>query len=274
MGFLISFFVELDPVVQALLATTFTWGVTAVGAASVFLVRTIDKRTLDIMLGIAAGVMVSASFWSLLLPAIEIPTRGGMGSMAWVPAVAGFVIGGLSIWGMDKILPHLHPNLPPSLAEGPRTGLRRTALMVSAITMHNFPEGMAVGIAFGAAALGLPESSMGAAIALAIGIGLQNFPEGLIISVPLRQEGISAAKSFWYGQLSAVIEPLAGVAGALFIHLAQQLLPYLFGFAAGAMIFVVVEEVIPAYQGKNIDLATIGFLIGFVVMMGLDIGFG
>lgn len=274
MSFLISFFVELDPVIQALLATTFTWGVTAVGAASVFLVRTIDKRTLDIMLGIAAGVMVAASFWSLLLPAIEISTRAGMGSMAWVPAVAGFVIGGISIWGMDKILPHLHPNLPPPLAEGPKTGLRRTTLMVSAITMHNIPEGLAVGIAFGAAALGLPESSIGAAIVLAVGIGLQNFPEGLVVSMPLRHEGMSAAKSFWYGQLSAVVEPLAGVLGALFIRLAQQLLPYLFGFAAGAMIFVVVEEVIPAYQGKNTDLATMGFLIGFVIMMALDIGIG
>jgi ZIP family zinc transporter len=274
MSLLISFFTESNPLFQALLATTFTWGVTALGAALVFLVRTIDKRTMDVMLGLAAGVMVAASFWSLLLPAIEISTKVGMGSMAWVPAVAGFVIGGVSILGMDKVLPHLHPNLPPSHAEGPKTGLRRTILMVSAITMHNIPEGLAVGIAFGAAALGLPESSIGAAIALAIGIGLQNFPEGAVVSMPLKQDGMSAAKSFWYGQLSAAVEPLAGVLGAAFILLAQQLLPYLFGFAAGAMIFVVVEEVIPAYQGKNIDLATMGFLIGFVIMMALDIGIG
>jgi zinc transporter, ZIP family len=270
--FLISFFIELDPIFQALLATTFTWGVTAVGASLVFLVRTVNKRTMDIMLGFAAGVMVAASFWSLLLPAIEISIRQGLESMSWLPAAAGFVLGGLSIWGMDKVLPHLHPNLPPSLAEGPKTSSRRTVLMVSAITLHNIPEGLAVGIAFGAAALGLPESSIGAAIALAIGIALQNFPEGTIVSMPLRQDGMSAAKSFGYGQLSAAVEPLAGVLGVLFIHLAQDLLPYLFGFAAGAMIFVVIEEVIPAYQGKNIDLATMAFLIGFVIMMALDIG--
>ncbi len=259
---------------QALLATTFTWAVTALGAALVFLVRAVDKRTLDTMLGFAAGVMVAASFWSLLLPAIEISVRMQMGPMAWLPAAAGFVLGGVSIWGMDKVLPHLHPNLPPNLAEGPKTGLRRTTLMVFAITLHNVPEGLAVGIAFGAAALGLPEASIGAAIALAIGIGLQNFPEGVVVSMPLRHDGMSTVKSFWYGQLSAVVEPVAGVVGAAFILWAQQLLPYLFGFAAGAMIFVVVEEVIPAYQGKNIDLATLGLLFGFVLMMALDIGFG
>jgi ZIP family zinc transporter len=270
---LLSFFYDANPIVQALLATTITWAVTALGAAVVFFVRTVDKRTLDIMLGFAAGVMVAASFWSLLLPAIEISVRE-MGSMAWLPAAVGFVLGGVSIWGTDKVLPHLHPNLPTNLAEGPKTGLRRTTLMVFAITMHNVPEGLAVGIAFGAAALGLPEASIGAAIALAIGIGLQNFPEGVVVSMPLRHDGMSAARSFWYGQLSAVVEPVAGVVGAAFILWAQQLLPYLFGFAAGAMIFVVIEEVIPAYQGKNIDLATLGFLIGFVIMMALDIGFG
>ena len=270
---MLSFFYDANPIVQALLATTITWAVTALGAAVVFFVRTVDKRTLDIMLGFAAGVMVAASFWSLLLPAIEISVRE-MGSMAWLPAAAGFVLGGVSIWGTDKVLPHLHPNLPANLAEGPKTGLRRTTLMVFAITMHNVPEGLAVGIAFGAAALGLPEASIGAAIALAIGIGLQNFPEGVVVSMPLRHDGMSAARSFWYGQLSAVVEPVAGVVGAAFIIWAQQLLPYLFGFAPGAMIFVVIEEVIPAYQSKNIDLATLGFLIGFVIMMALDIGFG
>jgi ZIP family zinc transporter len=270
---LLSFFYDANPIVQALLATTFTWAVTALGAALVLLVRTVDKRTLDTMLGFAAGVMVAASFWSLLLPAIEISVRMQMGQMAWLPAAAGFVLGGVSIWGMDKVLPHLHPNLPLYMAEGPKTGLRRTTLMVSAITMHNVPEGLAVGIAFGAAALGLPEASIGAAIALAIGIGLQNFPEGVVVSLPLRHDGMSPVKSFWYGQLSAVVEPVAGVVGAAFILWAQQLLPYLFGFAAGAMIFVVVEEVIPGYQGKNIDLATLGLLLGFVLMMALDIGF-
>jgi ZIP family zinc transporter len=191
-----------------------------------------------------------------------------------VPAVSGFLLGGLSIWAADKVLPHLHPNLPSNLAEGPKTGLRRTTLMVFAITLHNVPEGLAVGIAFGAAALGMPEASIGSAIALAIGIGLQNFPEGMAVSVPLRNDGMSAARSFWYGQLSGIVEPVAGVVGAAFILGAQQLLPYLFGFAAGAMIFVVVEEVIPAYQGKNVDLATLGLLVGFVLMMALDIGLG
>lgn len=269
-----SFFYDANPIVQALLATTFTWAVTALGATLVFLFRTVDKRALDIMLGFAAGVMVAASFWSLLLPAIEISVRMQMGSMAWLPAAVGFVLGGVSIWGTDKILPHLHPNLPVYRAESPKTGLRRTTLMVSAITMHNVPEGLAVGIAFGAAALGMPEASIGAAIALAIGIGLQNFPEGAVVSLPLRHDGMSPAKSFWYGQLSAVVEPVAGVIGAAFILSAQQLLPYLFGFAAGAMIFVVVEEIIPAFQGKNLDLATLGFLIGFVIMMALDIELG
>lgn len=246
---------------------------TALGAALVFLIRTVDKRTPDTMLGFAAGVMVAASFLSLLLPAIEISARVEMGSMAWLPATASFVLGRVSIWGIDNVLPHLHPNLPPQ-AEGPKTGLRRTNLMVFAMTMHNIPEGLAVGIAFGAAALGLPEASMGAAIALATGIGLLNFPEGAAVSLPLRYDGMPAVRSFWYGQLSAVVEPVTGIVGAASILWAQQLLPYLFGFAAGAMIFVVVEEVIPAYQGKNIDLAALGFLIGFVIMMTLDIGFG
>src|SRR4030066_665807 len=257
---------NVHPVLQALLATCFTWGLTALGAAGVFIAKDISKKILDTMLGFAAGVMVAASFWSLLAPAIELSE--GKDLPVWVPATAGFLLGGIFLRGIDKILPHLHIGFPIEEAEGIKTGWQRSTLLILAITLHNIPEGLAVGVAFGAVAAGVPSATLAGAVALAIGIGIQNFPEGLAVSMPLRREGMSRFKSFWYGQLSAVVEPIAGVLGAVAVILAQPILPYALAFAAGAMIFVVVEELIPESQrGGNTDLATAGAMIGFAVMM-------
>ena len=270
---MIDFFIGLHPVLQALIATCFTWGVTALGSAGVFLARDISKKTLDAMLGFAAGVMIAASFWSLLTPAIKMSE--GKDIPAWVPAAAGFLFGGIFLRGIDKILPHLHLGFPIEEAEGIKTSWQRSTLLVLAITLHNIPEGLAVGVAFGAVAAGIPSATLAGAIALAIGIGIQNFPEGLAVSLPLRREGMSRLKSFWYGQLSAIVEPIAGVIGAAAVILAQPILPYALAFAAGAMVFVVVEELVPESQrGGNTDLATAGAMIGFAVMMVLDVAFG
>jgi len=270
---MIEFLQTIPPVMPALLATCFTWAVTALGAAAVFIGRDISRKILDGMLGFAGGVMIAASFWSLLAPAIEM--SAGKDIPAWFPAVAGFLVGGIFLWGVDKILPHLHLGLPIEEAEGIKTSWRRSTLLILAITLHNIPEGLAVGTAFGAAAAGFPSATLPAAIALAIGIGIQNFPEGLAVSMPLRREGMSRLKSFWYGQLSGIVEPIAGVIGAAAVIISQPILPYALGFAAGAMIFVVVEEVVPeAQRGGNTDLATMGAMIGFAVMMVLDIAFG
>ncbi len=260
-------------VLQALFATLFTWGVTALGAATVFLTKSISRRVLDFMLGFAAGVMIAASFWSLLAPAIAMAEEAGR--LAWVPAAVGFLAGGIFIRLIDRILPHLHLGFPISQAEGPKTSWHRSVLLVMAITLHNIPEGLAVGVAFGALAAGSGHTSFAAACALAIGIGIQNFPEGMAVSVPLRGEGMGRLKSFWYGQLSGIVEPIAGVLGAAAVIIVQPLLPYALAFAAGAMIFVVTEEVIPESQREgNTDLATMGVLIGFVVMMILDVALG
>ena len=265
---------SFSPVQQALIATLFTWGVTALGAALVFFFKKINQRVLDSMLGFAAGVMIAASFWSLLAPSIDLSER--ISSLpAWLPALIGFMGGGLFMAGIDKILPHLHPGLKMDQAEGVPTNWRRSVLLVLAITLHNIPEGLAVGVAFGAVAHGLPAASIGAAVALAIGIGLQNFPEGTAVSVPLRREGMSRRKAFWYGQMSGAVEPLFGVLGAIAVMTMQPILPYALAFAAGAMIFVVVEELIPESQlAGNTDLATIATLVGFSVMMVLDVALG
>ena len=268
-----DFFQNLHPVIQALLATCFTWAITALGAAVVFTAKDISRRVLDAMLGFAGGVMIAASYWSLLAPAIEMSE--GKDIPSWVPAVVGFLAGGIFLRGIDKILPHLHIGFPVEEAEGMKTSWHRSTLLVLAITLHNIPEGLAVGVAFGALAADLPAASLGAAVALTIGIGIQNFPEGLAVSVPLRREGLSRRKSFWYGQLSAIVEPIAGVIGATAVIIAQPILPYALAFAAGAMIFVVIEEVIPeAQRGGNTDLATMGGMVGFAVMMLLDVAFG
>jgi ZIP family zinc transporter len=225
------------------------------------------------MLGFAAGVMIAASYWSLLAPAIALSE--GKSLPAWVPAVVGFMAGGLFLWAVDKVLPHLHLGFATEEAEGLKTSWHRSVLLVSAITLHNIPEGLAVGVAFGAAAAGYPEATVAAAVALAIGIGIQNFPEGTAVSMPLRREGMSPRRAFVFGQASGVVEPVAGVLGALAVIAARPLLPYALSFAAGAMIFVVVEELIPESQrGGNADLATMGAMGGFTVMMLLDVALG
>jgi ZIP family zinc transporter len=267
-------FTELSPILQALLATLFTWGVTAAGAAVVFFFRSFKQTVLDTMLGFAAGVMIAASFWSLLAPAIELAEEIN-GVPAWIPAAVGFMLGGGSLWLLNKYLPHLHPSLAPDKKEGVKSTLHRSMLLVLAITIHNIPEGLAVGVAFGAASLDVEGATLGGAIALAIGIGLQNFPEGTSVSVPLRREGYSRKKSFWYGQLSGIVEPVGGVLGALLVSQIRPILPYALSYAAGAMIFVVAEELIPESQmEKHKNWATIGLLAGFTIMMILDVALG
>jgi len=264
---------DLHPVIQVLLATGFTWGMTALGAAVVFLAKDLSRRMLDLMLGFAAGVMIAASYWSLLAPAIEMSQ--GKSLPAWVPAASGFLLGGIFLRLIDRVLPHLHLGLPTEEAEGIKTSWHRSILLVLAITLHNIPEGLAIGVAFGAVAAGDPSASLGAAIALALGIGIQNFPEGTAVSVPLRREGMSRTRSFMYGQLSGAVEPIAGVLGVLVLLVARPILPYALAFAAGAMIFVVVEEIVPeAQRGGNTHLATAGAMLGFVVMMVLDVALG
>ncbi len=262
-----------NPIMQTFLATLFTWGVTALGAAMVFFFKEINKKVLDAMLGFAAGVMIAASFWSLLAPAIELSEA--MGLIPWLPAVIGFLLGGVFLSGVDHVLPHLHLGANMSEAEGIHTTWRRSILLVLAITLHNIPEGLAVGVGFGAVAAGIPSASLSGAVALAIGIGLQNFPEGAAVSIPLRREGLSRWKSFVYGQASGVVEPIAGLLGAVLVLAMRPILPYALAFAAGAMIYVVAEEVLPeASRGSNGHLATMGTMVGFALMMLLDVALG
>ena len=270
-----EWFFSLGPVMQALIAGCFTWGVTALGASGVIFFKEINKKILNGMLAFAAGVMIAASFWSLLAPAIEMSKDGPL--PLWVPPLIGFLLGAATLWLMDKVIPHLHRGFPDAEAEGLKTSWHRSILLVSAITLHNIPEGLAVGVAFGAAYAGVEGASVGAAIALAVGIGIQNFPEGAAVSVPLRREGFSRRRAFWYGQLSGVVEPFAAVAGALLVVAFTPLLPYALSFAAGAMLFVVVEELIPEAQrgGPGMtDFATVGAILGFAVMMTLDVALG
>ncbi|MDU0460179.1 MAG: ZIP family metal transporter [Geobacteraceae bacterium] len=271
---MIEFIQQLSPIAQVLLATLFTWGVTAAGAGLVFFTKTVNPRLMDSMLGFAAGVMIAASFWSLLAPGLEMASQ--MGQTPWLTALVGFMGGGIFMRVTDRLLPHLHPGLAMNQSEGIKTSWQRSTLLVLAITLHNIPEGLAVGVAFGAVAAGLPSATMGGAVALAIGIGLQNFPEGAAVSMPLRREGMGLRKSFMLGQASGMVEPIAGVLGALFVLQMQSVLPYALCFAAGAMIFVVVEELIPESQRvvANIDLVTMATMAGFSVMMVLDVALG
>jgi ZIP family zinc transporter len=270
---IVTAFYSFPPVLQAFLATLFTWGLTALGAAGVFLTRQVNRRTMDAMLGFAAGIMIAASFWSLLAPAIEMSESQGLPK--WLLPVIGFLAGGLFLWIVDHILPHLHLGQPVEQAEGLKTTWRRSVLLVTAITLHNFPEGLAVGVAFGAVAAGLPAATVAGAVALAIGIGLQNFPEGLAVSMPLRREGMSRGKSFLYGQMSGMVEPIAGILGAASVLLIQPALPLALSFAAGAMIYVVVEELIPESQsGSDTHMSTWGAMLGFAMMMLLDVALG
>ena len=254
-------FRDLHPIWQATLAGVATWLLTALGAMGVLSVRNVQRRPLDAMLGFAAGVMVAAACWSLLVPAME---RSGV-----VPAVIGLLAGAAFLFALDKVLPHLHPQFETMVgAEGPSVGWQRTLLLVSAITLHNIPEGLAIGVAYAS-------GEWGAATALAIGIGLQNIPEGLAVSMPLRREGLGRWRALWYGQLSAIVEPVAAGLGAAAVLAVGALLPYALAFAAGAMLYVVVEELIPETErGGNVDVATLGFILGFTIMMALDNALG
>jgi len=266
-------FETLSPIWQAAVAGLFTWSVTALGAGLVFFTKAVNRKLLDVMLGMSGGVMLAASYWSLLAPAIEISeNRGGS---PWLPAASGFLAGGLVLLVLDKLLPHLHLGHERHQAEGPETQWHRSALLVMAITLHNIPEGLAVGVAFGGVVAGEHVASLAAAIALTLGIGLQNFPEGAAVAMPLRMDGMSRRKAFWYGQLSAVVEPFAAVIGAAVVAYSLVVLPFALSFAAGAMVFVVVEELIPeSHQAGNVDLATISLMAGFAIMMVLDVALG
>lgn len=274
-----AWFQELHPVLQAFVAGAGTWLLTALGASLVFFTRRMPQALFDAMLGFAAGVMIAASVWSLIIPAIEMTEARG--ETGWLPAAIGFIAGGVFLRIADHYLPHLHPGLARSEAEGVETPWRRATLLVLAITLHNIPEGLAVGVAFAAAAAQVDAgivaggATLAGAIALSAGIALQNFPEGIAVAMPLRREGVSAPKSFWYGQLSAVVEPVAAVIGAATVLFMGALLPYALAFAAGAMIYVVVEELIPeSQQAGNTDLATGATMVGFAVMMVLDVALG
>ncbi len=271
-----EWFFNLHPVWQAFYAGTLCWFTTAIGAAVVFLKKNISRKFLDAALGFAAGVMIAATIWSLLEPSMSMAE--GLGMTMWVPATVGLISGALTIRLADAYVPHLHLGLPQDAAEGVQTKWRRATLLVMAITLHNIPEGLAVGVLFGAAASGIDptgSATVMAAIALAIGISIQNLPEGMAVSMPLRGEGVSRFLSFNYGQLSGLVNPPSAVIGALAVIFIQPILPYALGFAAGAMLFVVIEELIPSsQQAGNTDIATIGTIIGFCVMMILDVTLG
>lgn len=268
---IIKYFESIDPTLAAFYATLFTWGVTALGASFVFFFKSANRTFLDGMLGFTGGVMVAASVWSLLIPAIEMSPGESFEQV--IPAVVGFLIGAGFLFGLDKVLPHFHANFKQ--VEGVKSPWQKTTLLILAITLHNIPEGLAVGVLFGGVAAGIPEATIAGAVTLAIGIGLQNFPEGIAVSMPLRRMGLSRRKSFFYGQASAIVEPIAAVVGAIAVAFFTPILPYALAFAAGAMIFVVIEEVIPEAQANNnTDIATVGFLIGFVLMMTLDVALG
>ncbi|OGX14807.1 MAG: dihydroorotate dehydrogenase [Omnitrophica WOR_2 bacterium RBG_13_41_10] len=263
---------NIHPILQALIAGLFTWGMTALGAAIVFFTKEVNRKFLDVMLGFAAGVMAAAVYWSMLAPAIKIATARNM--IPWLPAAIGFLTGGIFLRVIDRILPHMQLSFPVEKVEGIKTSWHRSTLLILAMTLHNIPEGLAVGIAFGAVAVSSSYATLTAAIALAIGIGIQDLPEGLAVSLPLRRDGMSRLKSFWYGQLSGMVEPAGAIIGAVAVILAQSILPYALSFAAGAMFFIIVEEIIPESQsGGNTDLATMGTIVGFVVMMILDVAF-
>jgi zinc transporter, ZIP family len=263
-----------NPVTLALLTGLFTWMMTAVGAAGVFLSRNPSERLMDVLLGFSAGVMLAASFWSLLAPSFSIAKdRGGL---VWLPTALGFAVGGLSLWGLDKVMPHIHSIVPGvQIHEGIVTKWRRSTLLVLAITLHHIPEGLAIGVAAGAAAAGVPQATVGAAIALGLGLGLQNLPEGLAVSMMLVREGASRRRGFNLGQLTGSVEPLAAVAGALLVTLSSALLPYALAFAAGAMVYVVIEELIPECQRSgHADSAVLAAILGFTLMTVLDLALG
>lgn len=261
-----SFVLNLNPIIQALIATIFTWSITMLGSALVFMFKKIKKNILDAMLGLAAGVMIAASFWSLLSPAIKMADNLNMNTMVIVSL--GFISGGLLLYIGDKVMNYFMKNTISN-------SKKRIMMLVSSITLHNIPEGLAIGVAFGSTLYGLDGATLISAWTLSLGIGIQNFPEGTAVSVPLRREGYSRKKSFFYGQLSGIVEPISGILGALLVFKIRLLLPFLLSFAAGAMIYVVVSELIPESQtNKNKDLMAISTLIGFTIMMILDVVLG
>ncbi len=263
---MIEYISNLDYTFLALLATLFTWSVTALGAGLVFFFKKVNKNVMDAMLGFAAGVMIAASFWSLLSPAIEMADNLKMTS--WIIVSLGFFSGGCLLFIGDKLFSHFDKSKNSS-------SFKRCMMLIFSITLHNIPEGLAVGVAFGSLAYGLDGATLASAFVLALGIGIQNFPEGTAVSVPLRREGMSRKKAFFFGQLSGVVEPIAGVLGAVLVIKMRLLLPFLLAFAAGAMIYVVVEELIPESQtNTKKDLMALFTLIGFMVMMILDISLG
>lgn len=271
MEVIISFFEEYTPVEAALIAATFTWICTAFGASIVFFIRKFNRTFFDITLGFAAGIMLGASFFSLLLPSIEMTNAEGFAKVA--PTSIGFILGAIFIYTLDKVLPHLHVNFKEQKREGIKTPWHKSILLTLAITLHNIPEGLAIGILFGGAALGIEGASIVGAVALTIGMGLQNIPEGFAVAMPLKGLGLSNWKSFNFGQLSAIVEPISAVLGAWAVASFIPIMPYALGFAAGAMIFVVIEEVVPeSQQSQNTDKATLALIVGFVVMMVLDVG--
>ncbi len=272
---IIAFFEELSPVMQGLTGSMFTYAVTALGASLVFFIKDVNRGFMDTLMGFTAGVMLAASFWSLLNPAIQMAESSWGAQLAWVPVGIGFLAGAFFLFGLDQWLPHLHLSDPIEKSEGVKTNWNKTVLLVLAITLHNIPEGLAIGVAFGAVAEGIPGADLAGAIALTIGIGIQDFPEGMAVALPLRRFGLSRMKSFLWGQLSGVVEPIAAVSGVLLVMTMQSILPYALAFAAGAMIYIVVEEVIPESQRDgHTDKATLGLMIGFVLMMSLDVGLG
>ena len=275
-----KWFVNQSPIVQALIGGLFTWGLTALGASLVFFFKTSNRKILDMCLGFTGGVMIAASFWSLLSPAIATVEKqqelGITNLPVWFAPAVGFLLGALFLYYLDKKIPHLHLFEPLENAEGPKTDLKKTELLVLAIALHNIPEGLAVGVAFGALAHGIDIGiEIGGAIALAIGMGIQNAPEGFAVSMPLRRQGFSKLKSWQWGQMSAIVEPIFAVIGAAIVILVYPILPYALAFAAGAMIFIVIEEVVPESQrGGNTDIASLGLIAGFIIMMCLDVALG
>lgn len=255
-----------------LLGTGITFAATVFGAATVFLFKNeVNANFQRAFLGFAAGVMIAASVFSLIIPSTEMAAEQGV--IEWLPASGGFIIGGIFFLILDNIIPHLH--IEDSSPEGMKSSMKRTTMLVTAVTLHNIPEGMSVGLCFALAAMGSSTVTMMSAFALAIGIAIQNFPEGAAISLPLKQEGMSKGKSFIYGSLSGIVEPIGGLITVLLVNFIQPLLPWLLGFAAGAMIFVVVEELIPeAHTEAHTDVGTMGVMVGFLIMMILDIALG
>lgn len=265
---MINWFIGLSPVYQALLATIFTWLITAIGASLVFFMKKINKTFMDGMLGFAAGVMISASFFSLLSPAIDMATS--LNINVWLILALGFFSGGLLLFISDNIYKHYNKKYSKK-----SDSFKRCLMLIFSITLHNIPEGLAVGVAFGSIKYGLDGATLLSASTLALGIGLQNFPEGSAVSFPLRREGYSLKKSFFYGQASGIVEPIAGVLGAILVINVRYMLPFFLAFAAGAMIYVVVQELIPESQtNKQKDMMALFTLIGFSLMMILDIALG